>query len=106
MVLQRTFTASKDEPTDDAVDLEKFKVVVKDVFKQLDNNNDGRVDREEVREALQALVLPARAKDVDELFATFDLNQDGVILYDEFEALALHRRYGVSRVWEGVLYEE
>ncbi|CAM9854309.1 unnamed protein product, partial [Sphacelaria rigidula] len=51
---------------------------------------------------LQKLELPSKAEHIEDLFAVFDSNQEGVIHYSEFEALALHRRAQLAAVFDAL----
>lgn len=46
-----------------------------------------------VCDGLKNLELPSKQDHVEDLFSVCDVNQDGVIHYAQFEALAMHRRY-------------
>lgn len=54
-----------------------------------------------VYNGLQTLELPSRTDHIEDLFSVFDSDQNGVIHYSEFEALALHRRCVSNGIGDG-----
>ena len=56
---------------------------VLDVFRRLDVDASGEVDRKEFRVGLKALQIDTAAKDVDELFDLVDASRSGHISYRE-----------------------
>ncbi|KAG5184595.1 mitochondrial carrier domain-containing protein [Tribonema minus] len=67
-------------------ELESFKVRVRSVFQDLDQDGDGLVRREEMRAALKLMELPASPEHIHSMFDLIDENNDGAIHYEEFEA--------------------
>jgi len=61
---------------------------VTSTFKAIDVDNDGYVDKDEMREMLTRLSGPMKDKDYEEywerMLKDYDTNQDGLISYDEF----------------------
>ena len=62
-------------------------VRVIDVFRQLDDDGSGVVDRHEFEKGLREMGCRAPPAVVDELFMSFDLNGDWTIAYDELRTL-------------------
>ena len=54
------------------------------VLRVMDDNGNGKIDREELRSGLLDFGLDMTNKQLDKLFDTFDLNKDGQINMDEF----------------------
>lgn len=52
---------------------------IREVFARLDANGDGHITRNELRDGLKLLKLPARDADVDTLLSRLDINKDGTV---------------------------
>ncbi|VUC23483.1 unnamed protein product [Clonostachys rosea] len=55
-----------------------------DVFRMLDRNGDGRVSKEELREAMAVLAKGVSEADLNEMLQAADEDDDGHISYEEF----------------------
>ena len=53
------------------------------IFKRIDGNNDGRLDREEVEAAMRELGVPTGSA-LDSWFEKNDRDSSGTVTYDEF----------------------
>jgi Ca2+-binding EF-hand superfamily protein len=66
---------------------------VREVFAKLDANGDGHLTRDELRDGLKLLKLPATEADVDALLARLDIDKDGnVSLLVRLPPLLVERR--------------
>lgn len=54
------------------------------LFKSIDRNNDGRMEKGELKEALQRAGLAVPNSKLDGFFDELDSNHDGVISFDEW----------------------
>ncbi len=74
--------------------LTKKAVRVIDLFREWDENGDGKVTKKEFRQALPLLGLDAAKTDMDALFDEWDKDKTGSITFDELNKLlrrcALH----------------
>jgi Ca2+-binding EF-hand superfamily protein len=52
---------------------------VRGVFAKLDTNGDGHLTRDELRDGLKMLKLPATETEVDALLARLDVDKDGTV---------------------------
>ena len=69
----------------DTSESEFGQIVLKQMFEAADKDNNGTLDREEVREALQALGFTfIQDKQIDQIFSRGDANGDMVIDFEEF----------------------
>lgn len=69
----------------------------KETFEQIDQNQSGTINREELRDLLESLDSPCGHKDVEKSFNELDQDSDGKISFDEFLAWYLRseeRIYG------------
>lgn len=57
---------------------------MKEVFKQWDLDNNGSIEKDELRRVLKALIPNFADRDLNELLRAIDKNSDGVIDYEEF----------------------
>ena len=57
---------------------------LREVFKALDQDGDGKINAEELRHVLGTLGEPLTESEIQELMAKGDLNNDGLIDYEEF----------------------
>lgn len=55
-----------------------------EVFKTFDKNNDGFIDKQELKEALQMLKIEEDPEESDKLFEQVDKNGDNKINFTEF----------------------
>lgn len=62
------------------------------VFKQIDANGDGEVDKEELRELFRVLECHVTEDELDEVFSTLDVNSDGIISFEEFNKWYVHTK--------------
>ena len=81
--------------------LQKHAVRVVDIFRDWDENNDGKVSKHEFARALQALGYEAPRSDVYAVFAEFDADNSGTIEYGELKRQLEHRVSVVQRVMPG-----
>lgn len=66
---------------------------VREVFAKLDANGDGHLTRDELRDGLKLLKLPASEADVDALLARLDVDKDGTVsLLVRLPLLVVERR--------------
>ena len=56
------------------------------VFKEIDENGDGSVDKDELRKLFERLDCNLSESQLDEVFNELDTNGDGVISFDEFNS--------------------
>lgn len=54
------------------------------VFRQIDQNADGHVDKKELKALFVTLECDVSEAELDEVFTSLDLNNDGIISWDEF----------------------
>lgn len=54
------------------------------LFKSIDHNNDGKMQKSELREALSKAGLAVPNSKLDSFFDELDSNHDGVISFDEW----------------------
>jgi len=59
---------------------------VEAVFNSFDKNQDGSLDRDEIKEALEAAGRPADDATVDKSMEALDTNKDGKVSLKEFKA--------------------
>jgi len=57
---------------------------VKNAFKRLDKDNNGKIDREEIQAIMDTLGLQAMDKYMDSAFRKYDLDEDGHLDFQEF----------------------
>lgn len=77
------------EILDDEKALNKF---VEEIFQQTDKDSSGKIDRNEIYNLLSKLCSEAECatpnrEDVDEIFKTFDANQNKLLEKNEFNEL-------------------
>jgi hypothetical protein len=60
---------------------------MKDLFRRLDRDGSGRLDRKELKTALTQHKIPFTDEDIDYLFCRYDTNADGLLSYCEFVKL-------------------
>jgi|TARA_R110002003_G_scaffold106_23_gene8916 solute carrier family 25 phosphate transporter 23/24/25/41 len=54
------------------------------LFKSIDHNNDGRISKPELRDALRRAGLAVPNSSLDSFFAEVDTNNDGTISFEEW----------------------
>ena len=65
----------------------KQQVEIRQVFKVFDADSSGTISFKELRLAIRALGLEVQQRDIKQLLQSMDLNQNGQIELEEFEAL-------------------
>lgn len=55
-----------------------------ELFKSIDRNNNGEIDRSELKEAFSSAGITVSSSMLDEFLAQMDRNNDGVISYNEW----------------------
>ena len=75
------------------------------IFKRIDTNKDGRLDREEVAVAMRELGVPTGSA-LDSWFEKNDRDSSGTVTYDEFRSFRTKRRRLVQEVWHEVRHSE
>jgi Ca2+-binding EF-hand superfamily protein len=91
--LERFFGANPDEGFDDGTPLreslrekvDKHAMTIAQVFRDLDVDGDGLIYPHEFRRTLPALGIKATVKEIDDLFAEIDEDDNGVLNPDELE---------------------
>jgi len=80
LLLSRPFCSTVNKPT-------SHQTLLLQLFSQLDKDQSGFIDRNELKQLYENARLPARLLErmVDSSFAAADLNQDGKISFSEFE---------------------
>ena len=58
------------------------------LFKSIDKDHDGRLDRDELRQAFQSAHIAIDSANLDSFFDKIDTNHDGVISFDEWRLVA------------------
>ncbi|KAJ2449340.1 hypothetical protein EV183_004949 [Coemansia sp. RSA 2336] len=56
-------------------------------FKMFDKNGDGSISREELKEVMKSLGEDLSEKEIDDMLAEADVNNDNVISFEEFRAM-------------------
>lgn len=59
------------------------------LFKSIDHNNDGKLDKSELRSAFTKAGLIVPNSKLDRFFDEVDSNQDGVITFDEWRYVSI-----------------
>ncbi len=54
------------------------------LFRSIDKDHDGRLDRDELRAAFQRAGLAVPARSLTQFFDEMDMNHDGFISFDEW----------------------
>ena len=60
---------------------------LRSIFDRIDTNGDGVLQRDEIMNGFQANGITFRAETADAIMSLADKNNDGVIQYEEFEAM-------------------
>lgn len=54
------------------------------LFRSIDKNGDGKVNKDELRNAFKSAGLAVPARRLDGFFSKIDMNNDGYISFDEW----------------------
>ena len=60
---------------------------LKSLFQNIDRDHNGKLDKEELREAFHSAGIPITSARLDEFFASVDANHDGVISLEEWRSV-------------------
>jgi calcium-dependent protein kinase len=67
------------------------------LFNQIDNDDDGRITKDELFKGVNALYKSSTLqKDIDEIFKNIDMDNDGFIGYEEFVRGAVNKEYFIQ----------
>mmetsp|Transcript_6634 Transcript_6634/g.18506 ORF Transcript_6634/g.18506 Transcript_6634/m.18506 type:complete len:90 (-) Transcript_6634:1199-1468(-) len=72
------------------------------VFEEFDTDNDGQLDRAEIKAGLTRLQLPVSAHHVDHVLETCDRDGDGMVSFDEFEAFVDRRARELQEAYDRI----
>ena len=67
------------------------------LFNQIDNDNDGKINKDELYKGLQSRIeLKTLKKDIEIIFKNLDMNGNGYIEYEEFVRAAINKDFFMS----------
>ena len=67
------------------------------IFNQIDNDDDGRITKDELFKGINALYQSSTLqKDIDEIFKNLDMDNDGFIGYEEFVRGSVNKEYFIQ----------
>lgn len=107
--LQQTRQEAKDakivlqQLLDDHVSWLKQRNEIKDLFEELDVNGDGKLDMEELAQALRKGRIPTSHQHMIQLYQEIDNDSNGMIDLDDFTTFVIYRKQKLQQAFEWIM---